>query len=483
MTGAGASVVRRIRGLETEFGVTCVQRGGKQRRLGADEVARELFRSVVAWGRSSNVFLTNGGRLYLDVGSHPEYATAECDRIGDLLAQDRVGELLVTELAEQAREHLAESGTEVDIFVFKNNVDSHGNSYGCHENYLVPRELDMADQAELLVPFLVTRQLFAGAGHLQPNGEYVLSQRAAHMWDPVSSATTRTRPMINTRDEPHADPARYRRLHVIVGDSTMCEVTTWLKVATTDLVLRVIESGALLGDLTLAVPGSAIRAASTDPSGRAVLELASGRSITALDVQRRFHGACSDLVARGIDLGPDEADLREALVMWGQILDAFEADCIDDHAMRIDWVAKRRLLREFAERHGLAWNDPRLSQVALRYHDTHPERGLAAKLTARGLLARRTTDAQVAAARHEPPATTRAVLRSRFLAAARAANVDHSVDWVNLRIMDHPARPWAGEGARLGPRQVLLTDPYATSDERVDGLLRELERFVESNTG
>lgn len=472
---------RRIRGLETEFGVTCVRRGGDtRRRLGADEVARQLFRSVVAWGRSSNLFLPNGGRLYLDVGSHPEYATAECDTFADLIAQDRVGELLVHDLAVDARRRLAEEGIEADLFVFKNNVDSHGNSYGCHENYLVDRRIALADQAELLIPFLVTRQLFAGAGHLDAQGGFQLSQRADHMWDPVSSATTRTRPMINTRDEPHADPARFRRLHVIVGDSNMCEVATWLKVTTTDLVLRLIEAGTLLGDLTLDAPGRAIRDVSRDPAGEAVVELASGRTITALQVQRRFHGACSDAFAggRARDIpDADRADLAAALELWGQVLDAFEADRIDAFADRLDWVAKRRLLAQFVDRHQLAWSDPRVAQVALRYHDIDPERGIVAKMVRRGMLRRVVTDSAVTRARAEPPATTRAALRSRFLRAAERAGVEHSVDWVNLRIVEQPAGRWADEPA-MTPRQVLLTDPFAASDPRVDDLIDAVDRFA-----
>lgn len=472
---------RRIRGLETEFGVTCLQRGGEvRRRLGADEIARQLFRSVVAWGKSSNVFLRNGGRLYLDVGSHPEYATAECDRFDDLLAQDRVGEMLVHELTVDARQRLADEGTDADIFVFKNNVDSHGNSYGCHENYLVGREIDLADQAELLVPFLVTRQLFAGAGHLDASGAFQLSQRADHMWDPVSSATTRTRPMINTRDEPHADPARFRRLHVIVGDSNMSETATWLKVITTDLVLRLIESGTLLGDLTLAVPGKAIRDVSRDLTGGALLDLASGRTITALEVQRRFHRACHEAFTAGTDAVDDasRAETAEALELWGAILDAFETDDLTRFADRLDWVAKYRLLSGFRERQGLEWNDARMAELALRYHDIDPQRGIAARLTRRGLLCRRTTDADVEHARVHAPTTTRAALRSRFLAAAEDSGVEHSVDWVNLRIMEQPERRWADTPA-MTPRQVLLTDPFRAEDQRVDDLIGALQRFAD----
>src|SRR5437016_6073411 len=200
---------RRIFGLETEYGVTCTYRG--QRRLSPDEVARYLFRRVVSWGRSSNVFLRNGARLYLDVGSHPEYATPECDNVVDLVAHDKAGERILEGLLVDADRRLREEGIAGDIYLFKNNTDSAGNSYGCHENYLVGRHGEFGRLADILIPFLVTRQIICGAGKVlqTPRGAvYCVSQRAEHIWEGVSSATTRSRPIINTRDEPHADAER-----------------------------------------------------------------------------------------------------------------------------------------------------------------------------------------------------------------------------------------------------------------------------------
>src|SRR6185312_5198925 len=196
---------RRIFGLETEYGVTCTYRG--QRRLSPDEVARYLFRRVVSWGRSSNVFLRNGARLYLDVGSHPEYATPECDSVPDVVIHDRAGERILEGLLVDAEKRLHDEGIAGEIYLFKNNTDSAGNSYGCHENYLVSRHGEFGRLADILIPFLVTRQLICGAGKVlqTPRGAvYCLSQRAEHIWEGVSSATTRSRPIINTRDEPHA---------------------------------------------------------------------------------------------------------------------------------------------------------------------------------------------------------------------------------------------------------------------------------------
>ena len=234
---------KRIFGLENEYGVTCTFRGS--RRLSPDEVARYLFRRVVSWGRSSNVFLRNGARLYLGVGSHPEYATPECDNIIDLVIHDKAGERILEGLLVDADRRLREEGIAGDIYLFKNNTDSAGNSYGCHENYLVGRHGEFGRLADILIPFLVTRQVICGAGKVlqTPRGAvYCVSQRAEHIWEGVSSATTRSRPIINTRDEPHADAERFRRLHVIVGDSNMSQTTMLLKVGATDLVLRMIEA-------------------------------------------------------------------------------------------------------------------------------------------------------------------------------------------------------------------------------------------------
>src|SRR5947208_487561 len=218
------TVERRIYGIENEYGVTCTFRG--QRRLSPDEVARYLFRRVVSWGRSSNVFLRNGARLYLDVGSHPEYATPECDSVLDLVTHDKAGERILEGLLVDAERRLREEGIRGVIFLFKNNTDSAGNSYGCHENYLTSRRDDLVRYADVLIPFFVSRQIYAGAGKVLQTARgamYCISQRAEHIWEGVSSATTRSRPIINTRDEPHADAERFRRLHAIVRDSNMTE--------------------------------------------------------------------------------------------------------------------------------------------------------------------------------------------------------------------------------------------------------------------
>ncbi|MDA8209757.1 MAG: proteasome accessory factor PafA2 family protein, partial [Actinomycetota bacterium] len=281
---------RRIFGLENEYGVTCTLRG--QRRLSPDEVARYLFRRVVSWGRSSNVFLENGARLYLDVGSHPEYATPECDSLADLVAHDKAGERILEGLVFSAEARMREEGIRGVVYLFKNNTDSAGNSYGCHENYLTTRADDFARYTEVLIPFLVSRQIFTGAGKVLQTARgpvFSISQRAEHIWEGVSSATTRSRPIINSRDEPHADAELYRRLHVIVGDSNMSEYTTFLKVGTTAIMLRMLEDpSVVLRDFSIENPIRAIREISHDLTCARRVRLANGRELSALDIQTEY---------------------------------------------------------------------------------------------------------------------------------------------------------------------------------------------------
>src|SRR5512134_654535 len=315
---------RRIFGLETEYGVTCTYRG--QRRLSPDEVARYLFRKVVSWGRSSNVFLRNGARLYLDVGSHPEYATPECDDLVDLVTHDKAGERILEGLLVDAERRLREEGVTGDIYLFKNNTDSAGNSYGCHENYLVGRHGEFSRLADVLIPFLVSRQIVVGAGKVlqTPRGAiYCVSQRAEHIWEGVSSATTRSRPIINTRDEPHADAERFRRLHVIVGDSNMSEYTTFLKVGTASILLRMLEEDPTpWRDLALENPIRAIREISHDMTCRRRIRLANGREPSAVEVQAEYLNRALKF-AKKHGLSPLE---QRALEMWEHVMTHLESD-------------------------------------------------------------------------------------------------------------------------------------------------------------
>lgn len=448
---------RRIFGLENEYGVTCTFRG--QRRLSPDEVARYLFRRVVSWGRSSNVFLRNGARLYLDVGSHPEYATPECDNVTELVTHDKAGERILEGLLVDAERRLHEEGIAGDVYLFKNNTDSAGNSYGCHENYLVARHGEFSRLADILIPFLVTRQLLCGAGKVlqTPRGAaYCVSQRAEHIWEGVSSATTRSRPIINTRDEPHADAERYRRLHVIVGDSNMSETTMLLKVGATDLVLRMIEAGTVMRDLTLENPIRAIREVSHDITGQRKVRLASGREASALEVQREYYEKAVDFVdRRGIRTGTVE----QVLELWGRTLEAIEAEDLDRIGTEIDWVMKYKLIERYRAKHNMTMSHPRVAQIDLAYHDIHRRRGLYYLLERKGQATRICNDLKIFEGKSVPPQTTRARLRGDFIRRAQEQRRDFTVDWVHLKLNDQ------------AQRTVLCKDPFRSVDDRVEKLI------------
>ena len=466
-------LARRIIGVETEYGITCAPTTDGPPPMDADHAARELFDPVVQRSRSSNVFTRGGARLYLDVGSHPEFATAECDRLEDVLAQDRAGELVMADLAEQANTRLAATGVAGQIHLLKNNRDVEGNGFGCHENYLVRRRGDFWNDARTLVPHLVTRQILVGAGHIAadedtgPAGNgirgYVFSQRADQMWDAVSSATTRARPLINTRDEPHADAERYRRMHVIVGDSNIAQGSTLLKVAGMDLLLDYLEHGGDLGDLALADPMRAIRDTCHDMSGGVLLERVDGRTITPLEMQAEHLGRLRDHVARDIEV---TALHTAALDLWERGLQALRLQQPELVDTELDWAVKQRLLTRYCQRHDTDLTDPRVRRLALAYHDVSAGGGLRQRLEGAGLLRRFVDEETCRRAVDTPPATTRARLRGAVVARAEDLRRDVSVDWVGVRLDDGVCSP------------VTLSDPFCAVDERIDALLESMERPV-----
>ena len=463
-------LARRIIGVETEYGITCAPTTDGPPPMDADHAARELFDPVVQRSRSSNVFTRGGARLYLDVGSHPEFATAECDRLEDVLAQDRAGELVMADLAEQANTRLAATGVAGQIHLLKNNRDAEGNGFGCHENYLVRRRGDFWNDARTLVPHLVTRQILVGAGHIAADGDtgpagdgirgYVFSQRADQMWDAVSSATTRARPLINTRDEPHADAERYRRMHVIVGDSNVAQGSTLLKVAAMDLLLDYLEHGGELGDLALADPMRAIRDTCHDMSGGVLLERVDGRTITPLEMQAEHLGRLRDHVARDIEVTALHA---AALDLWERGLQALRLQQPELVDTELDWAAKHQLVTRYCQLHGTDLTDPRVTRLTLAYHDVSPEQGLRQRLENAGMLRRFVDDEACRRAIDTPPATTRAHLRGAVVARAEDLRRDLTVDWVSLRL-DDGASP-----------TVTLSDPFCAVDERIDALLESME--------
>lgn len=452
---------KRIMGLETEYGVTCVVDG--QRRLSPDEVARYLFRKVVVWGRSSNVFLPNGGRLYLDVGSHPEYATAECDNLSDLIKQDQAGDRIVEELAVSAEIRLNAEGIKGQIHLFKNNMDAAGNSYGCHENFSVSRKKNFEEVTESIIPFLITRQIYCGAGKWissSKGANFQISQRAEHMWESVSSATTRSRPIINTRDEPHADPDEYRRLHIIVGDSNMSETTTVLKVATTDLMLRAAELGLLKDKFTIENPIKTIRDISNDLNFRNSFRLSSGREITALQMQNEMFNIVSSMP--GLDEILEKPFYRYALNLWRRSLDALESEDYSLVDMELDWMIKRKFMNSYKEKHQLNDMDSRLILLDISYHNIRKDRGLFYILEKSGMAKTLINNNDVNSAMENPPETTRAALRGRFIKVAQEKKRDFTVDWVNLKINDQQQS------------SIACKDPFKNVDERVDKLIAAL---------
>jgi proteasome accessory factor A len=370
-------VDERIFGLRNEYSIA-VSAGGLW-QLSLEEAGRRLGRSVL---------LRNGGRLHLDVVSRPEYETPECGSALDLVVHDKAGERIL-------------EGLLADISLFKTNADAAASGYGCQENYLVGRRGEFGRLADMLIPFLVTRQLICGAGTIlqTSNGAmYCLSRRAGHIGNGISSAATRSRPLISTRDEPRA-AAGFRRLRVIVGDPNMSETTTLLKAGATDLVLRMAEAGAAMPDLTLDNPVRAIGEVSRDITGRSLVRLASGRAMSALDIQREYFAKARDFAGkRGTD-----AVNRRVLGLWERALQAIGTGNLDTIAREIDWVIKYQLIEQYRARHGLPLSAPQVARVDLAYHDVHRGRGLYYQLQRGDSVERTARDIDIFEAKTVPP--------------------------------------------------------------------------------
>ena len=404
---------------------------------GPQEVARSLVEEYEDPG-AANVILTNGARLYVD-HAHPEYSSPEVTNPLDAVRWDRAGELVMLSSVRA----LASTPALPDVALYKNNVDGKGATYGTHENFLVDRSVPFADLASRLMPFLVTRQVFTGAGRvgLGQRGEeagFQLSQRADYMEAEIGLETTLRRPIVNTRDEPHADPDRWRRLHVIIGDANLLEVATYLKLGTTSLVLWLVERiadgtakdlGATLDRLTLADPVAAVHTVSHDLALTARLRLADGRRLTAVEVQREYLAAVR--TALGRDPGTQvDAQTADVLARWGSLLDRLVTDPASC-AREVEWLAKMRLLEGMRRRDHLDWDHPRLAAVDLQWSDVRPERGLYHRLVNAGAVERLVADDAVQAAVRTPPEDTRAYFRgetiARFGAHVSAASWDSVV--------------------------------------------------------
>ncbi len=490
----------KVLGIETEYGIFV--RGGDNNPVSASSllinayVAAQRQASRIGWDFEDeqpttdargftmdesiapevettlvNAVLTNGARYYVD-HAHPEISTPEVTDAREAVVWDRAADEIVRDSMTYARDLLGDSS---EIIIHKNNSDGKGNSYGCHENYLVARELPFGRLTSQITPHFVTRQIFAGAGKVgcelpgRPNDDigYQISQRADFFEEEVGLETTLKRPIVNTRDEPHADPLKYRRLHVIVGDANMSEVATYLKVGTTAIVLSMIEDDELGDDWILGNPVPAIRQVSHDPSLNQTIMLRNGNRATALEVQwGLFERAQKYVQARGLAaVGADVgADVMEK---WEHVLTGLEHDP-DSVAHWVDWVAKRRIVEGYSDRYDLKPGAQRLKAIDLQYHDMRADKCLALRAGLDTIV----TGAEARAAMTEPPETTRAYFRGRCLDKFPDDIVAANWDSLVFDIGRDPLRrvpmmePLRGTADHVGT----LIDTSATARELLDRL-------------
>jgi len=421
----------------------------------------------------ANVVLTNGARLYVD-HAHPEYSSPEVMTPRDVVAWDRAGELI---MLEAVRRLSAVPGT-AGVNLYKNNTDGKGASYGTHENYLMRRETPFTDIVRHLIPFFVARQVIVGAGRVGIGQDsrtpgFQLSQRADFFEVEVGLETTLKRPIINTRDEPHAVADLYRRLHVIIGDANQCDVANLLKVGTTSLVLAMVEDGALTRDLTVAKPVATLHAVSHDPSLRTQLTLRDGRRLTALELLWEYYeAAAAYLDARGLG-GDDDPDTAEVMRLWADVMTRLGTD-IMSCARDLDWVAKLQLMEGYRDRDGLAWSDPRLSAIDIQWSDVRPEKGLFHRLAERGRITSLVDAVEVKAAMTEPPEDTRAWFRGKCL--EKFSGQVAAASWDSV-IFDVPGRQALQRVPMLEPQRGTRAHVGAIIDRSPDvvTLLRELD--------
>ncbi|MBA2326856.1 MAG: proteasome accessory factor PafA2 [Actinobacteria bacterium] len=415
-----------------------------------------------------NTVLTNGARYYVD-HAHPEYSTPECSDALELVCADKAGERILARSMQAARRLL---GGDQQVVVYKNNSDGKGNSYGCHENYLVDRAVPFATLVRHLLPWFVTRQVFTGAGKVGgENGTgvtgYQLSQRADFFEEEVGLETTLKRPIVNTRDEPHADPQKYRRLHVIVGDANLCEVATFLKVGTTAIVLAMIEDDFIDKDYSIIAPVPAMRTVSHDPTCRATVELVDGGRTSAVELQWEFLRLAQKYADdTGLELCGGEEVGQAVLERWEATLAALERDPVTLDG-QLDWVTKLELLNAYRERDSLGWDDPKLALLDLQYHDVRPDRSLYERLVRAGKVERLVEEADVITAMTEPPASTRAYFRGTCL--SKWADAVVAANWDSL-ILDVGSDPL---------RRIPMMEPLRGTREHVESLFEECKSPAE----
>ena len=475
MRPAPAGRLHRAVGIETEYGVTSARLapGGEGAPLSVDEAVQEVFRDVSSPRSGTHRFTTSGARLYVDVGQHPEYAGPECVWVSDVVAQDLAGDAVLASMTRAANARLEPRGARIHLL--KSNTDAWGATFGCHENYQVGRNAPLPLGG--LVGLLAARQILAGAGALpadggrpeaggtngtddlsRPLGPMRYSARADHIHGAASADPTRERAFVNTRDEPHADASRWRRLHVVAGDSAVSPWTTALKVVLVDAALTLVERGQWdLADCELADPAHAAHVWNQDPN--TACRRVGGRS----DI------TCPDLVELVLERlaspAADEADGLTARVLdlAGRGARALRSGRPEPVATELDWAIKHRVLARVAERAPSGWRDPRVRRAELAYHDLSADTGLREALTAAGLMTPLVAPPDVEDARAQPPRGTRAGLRGRVVAACERTGRSASIGWAHVRL-DDPPRP-----------QIDLPDPQQAEDAGVEALLAEIE--------
>lgn len=389
------------------------------------EVEGERERPGPEYNRLLNKVLANGGRLYVD-GAHPEYSTPECTNPRQIIAFERAGERIMATCLDA----LSRARDKEQFVLYKNNSDGKGNSYGYHENYLLPRSVPFERIVQVLVPFLVTRPIYAGAGKVGAENqtapaEYQISQRADFFECLVDLNTMVKRPIINTRDEPHADFSKYRRLHVIVGDANMAELSTYLKIGTMTVVLAMLEAGAEFPKIELDDPVQAIKDVSRDLDMKRSLRLADGRVTSAIGIQRTYLKTAMDFYACH-DLSQITKDI---LVRWEEVLEKLEQDPML-LVRELDWVAKRHMIRSYQERKGCGWDDPRIAMLDLQYHDVRPDKGLYYTLERGHLIDRLLNDGEIVRAEQTPPTDTRAYFRGQCL--KKFSRAVYAASWTSV---------------------------------------------------
>ncbi|MDQ2874776.1 MAG: proteasome accessory factor PafA2 [Actinomycetota bacterium] len=463
--------MRRVMGIETEYGIAVPGQPGANAMVSSSQVVNAYQAATAARARRArwdfeeenplrdargfdlareaadsaqltdedlglaNVILTNGARLYVD-HAHPEYSAPECTNPLDAVLWDKAGERVMAEAAARA----ASMPGGPSIQLYKNNTDNKGASYGCHENYLMNRSTPFADIVRHLTPFFVSRQVVCGAGRVGRGADgrdegFQISQRADFFEVEVGLETTLKRPIINTRDEPHADPDKYRRLHVIIGDANMSEISTYLKLGTTALVLAMIEDRFLAADLSVEAPVAELRAISHDPSCRHLVTLRDGRRMTAVQLQLEYLELARKYTEDKYGTDVDEAT-ADVLTRWESVLSRLADDPMQC-SRELDWVTKLEIVEGYRTRDGLAWNHPRLQLVDLQFSDVRAERGLYNRLAARGRVTRLVDEPAIERAMVEPPDDTRAYFRGRCLQQYPEAVAAASWDSV---IFDIPGR-------------------------------------------